>query len=432
MKKTLQVVGLTALLGMTASVGQAQEAATSAAPAAPQTSGEASAGMASDRISRVQGQTTSYAKARAIEDAATPASARQHLVVNGDTLWDLSTSYLRDPFMWPALWSYNPQITNPHWIYPGDTIYLEPRSAEHAALTNAPEATGAGPTRRASTSPRLVVPGMYLSELPDTRGHLLFSQEEKSMLSLGDNVQVDWVDIDMRKKVVSGQRFAIFSESEPIRDAEGEELAYKLVRLGTLELIDVHEDTLSTARIVSATREIERGDLILEEKGFNQVVTRTANTTSQEGRVIDTINSISQIGEQQYVIINRGTKDGVGVGNRWVAFDQNEGLERLEGPESDTEYTSNDRDDDPRDGKIKRSDERNWVLGRPTRAPEYPERKKLAKTYEGRDYKRSELPLRKIGEVLVIDAKESFSTGIVLNSHKEIPLDTRIVMIKGF
>src|SRR5205085_5957134 len=50
-----------------------------------------------------------------------------HVVRKGDTLWDICFYYFNDPWQWPKIWSYNPQITNPHWIYPGDLVRLLPR-----------------------------------------------------------------------------------------------------------------------------------------------------------------------------------------------------------------------------------------------------------------------------------------------------------------
>ena len=50
-----------------------------------------------------------------------------HVVRSGDTLWDICFYYFNDPWQWPKIWSYNPQITNPHWIYPGDLVRLLPR-----------------------------------------------------------------------------------------------------------------------------------------------------------------------------------------------------------------------------------------------------------------------------------------------------------------
>lgn len=55
------------------------------------------------------------------------AAGTTHVVVPGDTLWDITGAYLGDPFKWPQVWQYNPQIADAHWIYPGDTIHLERR-----------------------------------------------------------------------------------------------------------------------------------------------------------------------------------------------------------------------------------------------------------------------------------------------------------------
>src|SRR5512136_3321715 len=47
-----------------------------------------------------------------------------YTIKKGDTLWDISSKFLKDPFLWPTLWQRNPYITNPHWIYPGNPIRL--------------------------------------------------------------------------------------------------------------------------------------------------------------------------------------------------------------------------------------------------------------------------------------------------------------------
>ena len=52
---------------------------------------------------------------------------QQYTVVTGDTLWDISGKYLREPWKWPELWQANPQIENPNLIYPGDTLSLAAR-----------------------------------------------------------------------------------------------------------------------------------------------------------------------------------------------------------------------------------------------------------------------------------------------------------------
>lgn len=50
-----------------------------------------------------------------------------YTVQKGDTLWDLSGTYLNNPWFWPEIWSINPEIQNPHLIYPGENITIKPR-----------------------------------------------------------------------------------------------------------------------------------------------------------------------------------------------------------------------------------------------------------------------------------------------------------------
>ena len=47
-----------------------------------------------------------------------------YTIKSGDTLWEISSKFLKNPFLWPKLWQRNPYITNPHWIYPGNPIRL--------------------------------------------------------------------------------------------------------------------------------------------------------------------------------------------------------------------------------------------------------------------------------------------------------------------
>ena len=68
----------------------------------------------------------------------------QHVVEDGDTLWDICDAVLGRPDMWPRVWSMNPEITNPHWIYPGDIIRFQvPEEELPSMVAMAAELTGA-------------------------------------------------------------------------------------------------------------------------------------------------------------------------------------------------------------------------------------------------------------------------------------------------
>ena len=49
---------------------------------------------------------------------------QQYIVKKGDTLWDINAKLLQDPWYWPEIWQRNPQVANPHLIYPGDILTL--------------------------------------------------------------------------------------------------------------------------------------------------------------------------------------------------------------------------------------------------------------------------------------------------------------------
>src|SRR4051812_47920304 len=81
-----------------------------------------------EETSGPEGSSTIAPEKRAKPSSTGKASSpgTQHTVVKGDTLWDLSQQYLGSPWYWPKVWSYNPEIANPHWIYPGNLVRFFP------------------------------------------------------------------------------------------------------------------------------------------------------------------------------------------------------------------------------------------------------------------------------------------------------------------
>jgi nucleoid-associated protein YgaU len=117
-----------------AAAGEAAPAPAPDAPPAEATSRGIDLGPAA---SRIEGTVVT------LDGGTTPDT---YTVQKGDTLWDLSARFLDSPWYWPKLWSYNPQIENPHWIYPGNLIHFAPAGAggpmraEPVAAGEVPEA----------------------------------------------------------------------------------------------------------------------------------------------------------------------------------------------------------------------------------------------------------------------------------------------------
>ena len=147
---------------------------------------------------------------------------QDYTVKHGDTLWDISGTYLSNPWFWPKLWSYNPQIANPHWIYPGNDIRFYPQGGG-AAVEVAARAARARWSRtcrwaastRLATRPRrrcsrrraaFVTP----AELAEA-GAITGSFEEKNLLASLDNVYIKFHGVQAH----AGDQFVVF---RPIKE----------------------------------------------------------------------------------------------------------------------------------------------------------------------------------------------------------------------
>ena len=151
-----------------------------------------------------------------------------HVVRRGDTLWDICWYYFNDPWQWPKVWSYNGQITNPHWIYPGDLVRLMPAGAVTEPVGETPtepgpnpntgrvaRVGGGAPQRAGTVSLRQVA--FVNDEEMQYAGTIIGSPEEKEMLWTGDEVYIDYPE---GKPPQVGQRYAVYADPKPIKHPE--------------------------------------------------------------------------------------------------------------------------------------------------------------------------------------------------------------------
>jgi hypothetical protein len=206
----------------------------------------------------ITGNGSPYNEPEVIHTGPTP---ELHVVRSGDTLWDICSYYFNDPFQWPKIWSYNPQITNPHWIYPGDLVRLLPRGvfASQPGVTPMPP-QNKGQIDVVPPPARQTESGLKQTafvEKADLERSIVIegSVDEKVLLGAGDGVYLSYPP---GKAPQVGQRYSIYLPGNPVRFGQKDVGAYVHI-LGTVQIDSVKQDKLARGTIVESNQEIERG-----------------------------------------------------------------------------------------------------------------------------------------------------------------------------
>jgi len=265
----------------------------------------------------------------------------RYTVVKGDTLWDISERFLRDPWLWPEIWYVNPQIRNPHLIYPGDIISLiyidgrprltvergrdvkltpEIREVPHA------EAIPAIPLEAVNnflSRTRVVQPG-ELEMAP----HVVAGYEKKLLSGESD-------DFYARGDLDEGiEFFGIYRKGDPYVDPEtGEMLGIRAEDIGSSRLKS-QEGEISSHAAIRSTQEIRVGDRLLpnEERRLDPSFFPKAPEATIEGVIMAVEGGVSQVGHLDVVAINRGERDGLEVGNVLAVYKAGERIkDRVKG-----------------------------------------------------------------------------------------------------
>jgi hypothetical protein len=267
---------------------------------------------------------------------------RIHIVVDGDTLWDISDAYLGTPWVWPSIWTDNRDIQNPHLIMPQDRIWIsryEMRrvTAEEAEqlLSGAPAATGM-PAALEVASGGDELRKTYTVSSSESSGFVT-PQELESSASVIDSVaprvmmvQPDEVYIGLGDAEVSaGDQFTVFRTDAKIFDPDTNRLiGYHVNVLGWAEVTKPAGET-SIAVIRQSNSEIEAGDRVKPREEPMIEVEVTGSPTGVEGRVTFLPAGRGMMATTDFVYLNRGELDGVTVGNQlavyregWVASEE--------------------------------------------------------------------------------------------------------------
>ena len=274
------------------------------------------------------------------QDDSFSAAVPQRVVQPGDTLWGLCDEVTGKPWIWPQIWAMNPEITNPHWLFPGDLIRFDP-SAPGEAISRAELVASAvevgidNPTEaavdRARTGPKVEVVGAlpphrrraYHQHLfadifltPDEyqeTGRLSNAMPDRILLVPGDTL---YLRFNRKQLPKAGDKVMLFRTVRQVHHPlSGRSSGYitQLTGLATVRSVD---NDVGMARLDKALREVERGQMVAPyATDLLLDVTEAKASKAVKGIVLATEADPVAVGEQKLVFIDRGAKDGLARGN---------------------------------------------------------------------------------------------------------------------
>ena len=280
--------------------------------------------------------TTDYERSGSAIPIADNAPDR-YVVKRGDTLWDISATFLRDPWYWPEIWQVNPQVENPHLIYPGDILSLvyidgEPR----LMLERGVRADRLSPQIReqrldeaintisyeqiaAFLSRSEVVPKDELNRMP----YMISSRGDHLIAGAGNDIYVRTAK-DGYGLAGPGSRYNVIHIGDELRDPDDNEVVgYEALFVANGQLR--REGDPATVKLLKSEREAIPGDRLVDhdvEIPLNFFP--KAPDSEINGQIISVIDGVALIGQYQVVVLNRGARHGLAAGDVLSVFEAGE------------------------------------------------------------------------------------------------------------
>ena len=343
-----------------------------------------------------------------------PNAPDSHVVVKGDTLWGISGKFLKQPWRWPEIWRLNrDQIKNPHWIYPGQIVYLDRNAVGGPRLSMTPPGSGSGgvedrptirigPQIRAEARGAAAIPSILPADIEpfmvrnmvigaetlDDAPQIVKSVGERVAFANKDSIYVVGAKPEM------GKVFQLFRKGRELRDtsitarpwyrwrhneADPQIIGYEATYLGDATL--QREGEVARFEIVRAIQEIQVGDyLIPAPPAETMAYVPRAPEQQIEAKVMTLPSGISEAGKTSVITLNRGKVHGLEVGHVLAVY-------------KPSETFANPRYKEPF---------LNYVPGWPKQV--------------GAESKTLEIPEERIGLVFVFRVFDNISYGMVMNT----------------
>jgi len=265
--------------------------------------------------------------------AINPNAPDNYVVKRGDTLWGIAKVFLRDPWYWPEIWQVNPQVQNPHLIYPGDTLRLVYIDGRPAIMLQRGDAARVLPRIRSqplegavTTIPYETVaafmskPSVLAKEQIQGAPYVLASRDMHVVMADGDTLYAR----GFSAPVELGAHYNVVRIGDALRDPDDNSiLGYDGIFTGAGHVTRAGDP--ATLIMTESARETEDGDKLFAG-GVDVPLDfiPSAPKSSTNGRIISVSNGVSVIGQYEVVVINRGAADGLVPGNVLAVFQAGE------------------------------------------------------------------------------------------------------------
>ncbi len=265
-----------------------------------------------------------------------PDAPETYTVVRGDTLWAISGHFLKDPWRWPELWHENPDIKDPHWIYPGDILHLSyTEDGQPQVTVERGNTVHLGPQVRTSPLDQAVpaipyeIVAAFMSKpsviaAEDTKGlpYVVALRDSHVIAGTGDQIYARGIT-----GADPGTRFNVVRLDQKLKDPDDHAfLGYMAVyggnaRVVSLGTVNRKPTELTTLSIVDSAREIVSGDkLVTDRLEVPLDFLPHAPPRQVDGRIIAVVDGVTTIGQYQVVVINRGHRHGLEPGDVLVSW----------------------------------------------------------------------------------------------------------------
>jgi hypothetical protein len=253
-----------------------------------------------------------------------PNAPESYVVKRGDTLWGIAKVFLRDPWFWPEIWQVNPQIQNPHLIYPGDTLRLVYIHGRPALVLQRGDAARVVPRIRsqplegavtaipyATVAAFMSKPTVLAKEQIREAPYVLSTRDMHVVMSDGDTLYAR----GFSGPVELGTHYNVVRIGDALRDPDDNRLlGYDGIFTGAGHVTRVGDP--ATLIMTESARETLAGDKLFAG-GVDVPLdfVPSAPKVKTIGRIISVSNGVTIIGQYEVVVINRGAADGLAPGN---------------------------------------------------------------------------------------------------------------------